>query len=221
MIEHHPGDDLLLGLASGWLDSGQALVVSVHLEACAQCRGRMGMLRAVGGHILETIEPQPLDADALDRTFARIDSPTAATLPAPPPLRAARPLPSLPPGVAWPRSLAACEVTPWRWMGPGMRWCRVAPAHESKGSVFMLRIAPGWNLAKHTHTDVELTQVLCGSFDDGRALFGPGDFDATDGDVHHQPVVQAGTECVCVAFIGDRLKFNGWLASLVGRAIGM
>jgi putative transcriptional regulator len=76
-------------------------------------------------------------------------------------------------------------------------------------------------MALHTHVGTEMTQVLCGSFDDGRAEFGPGDFDVADSTVLHQPVVLARGECICLASIEGRLAFKGPLAYAIGRAIGM
>jgi len=63
--------------------------------------------------------------------------------------------------------------------------------------------------------------VLCGAFDDGRGVFGPGDFDAADEQVHHQPVEQAGAVCVCLAYVGAPMRFDGRIASLVGGWIGI
>jgi putative transcriptional regulator len=63
--------------------------------------------------------------------------------------------------------------------------------------------------------------VLCGAFDDGRARFGPGDFDATDEGVHHQPIVESGGECVCLAYVEAPLRFDGRVASVIGGWIGM
>ena len=73
----------------------------------------------------------------------------------------------------------------------------------------------------HTHSECELTQVLYGAFDDGRAVFGSGDFDAADGDVVHQPVVQAGGECICLASVQGRVLFQGALARTLGALVGM
>jgi len=63
--------------------------------------------------------------------------------------------------------------------------------------------------------------VLCGSFNDGRAFFGPGDFDAADSSVHHQPIVQADRECVCLAYVGGPLRFDSRVAGLIGGWIGL
>ncbi|MBN8509240.1 MAG: cupin domain-containing protein [Burkholderiales bacterium] len=218
MIQHHPGEELLLPLAAGRLSAGQALVVSVHLEGCAECRARLHTLQALGGALLEQAEPAALEAGAWERALRRIDHP--APVPAPVvPMPAAHP--ALPDGVPWPASLGGCRVTAWRWMGPGMRYARIGMPHDPAAALFLLRIGEGRSLPRHTHGGVELTQVLCGTFDDGRAVFGPGDFDAADEAVHHQPVVQPGATCVCLAYVGARMRFDGRIASLIGDWIGM
>lgn len=219
MIHHHPGDELLLPLAAGRLSAGQALVVSAHLEGCAECRNRLHTLQALGGALLAQADAAALRPDAWERTLQRIAEPAA--VPAAPP--AARPHPALPADVTWPASLRRCHVSGWRWMGPGMRYARVGlPQAAAPGSsVYLLHIGEGRSLPRHTHGGIELTQVLCGAFDDGRAVFGPGDFDATDESVHHQPVVQHGATCVCLAYVGAPLRFDGRVASLIGGWIGM
>ena len=218
MIRHHPSDDLLLTAAAGRLDTGAAIVLGAHLEACAQCRHSLRQFEAVGGAMLEAIEPALLAPEALARTLARIDGARASTPPAetPSPWR-----PPLPPGVAWPRSLAHCAVSRWRWMGPGMRWSRVTVPHEPDANVFLLRIGAGKALARHTHSELELTHVMCGSFDDGRARFAAGDFDAADGSVHHQPVLEADGECICLASVNGRLLFDGAVARTIGSLMGI
>jgi putative transcriptional regulator len=217
MIQHHPGDELLLPLAAGRLSAGQALVVSAHLEGCADCRARLHALQALGGALVEQAEPVGLEAGAWERTLHRIDRPGPVSAPA----AATAPRPALPEGVSWPASLRGCRVSGWHWMGPGMRYARVGIPHDPAAALFLLRIGEGRSLPRHAHGGVELTQVLCGTFDDGRAQFGPGDFDAADEEVHHQPVVQAGATCVCLAYVGARMRFDGRLASLIGGWIGM
>ena len=219
MIHHHPGDELLLPLAAGRLSAGQAVVVSAHLEGCAECRARLHTLQALGGALLTQAEPAAVRPEAWERTLQRLAEPAAAPV-APPP---ATPHPALPDGVPWPASLRRCQVSGWRWMGPGMRYARVAlPQAAAPGSsVYLLHIGQGRSLPRHTHGGFELTQVLCGAFDDGRAIFGAGDFDATDDTVHHQPVVQHGATCVCLAYVGAPLRFDGRIASLIGGWIGM
>lgn len=218
MIEHHPDDDYLLALAAGRLASGPALLVGVHLESCPACRARLHTLQALGGALLEAQEPQLLLPEALARTLERIDAPVAAVARAPAPRW---PEPTLPDGAPWPDALRGCRISRWRWMAPGMHFSRVHLAHDPEASLYLLRIAPGKSLARHTHDGLELTQILSGSFHDGRAAFGPGDFDAADGEILHQPVVAQGDICVCLAYVGGRLKFEGRIAAAIGSLIGM
>jgi len=217
MIAHHPSDELLLRAAAGTLDAGAAIVVGAHLESCSACRAHVRAFESVGGAMLESIEPALMAPEALARTLARIDTPPLARPAAPTPL----PRPELPSGVNWPRSLADCAVSRWHWMGPGMRWSRVTLPHTTDANVFLLRIGAGKALANHTHSGLELTHVMCGSFHDGRALFAAGDFDAADGSVHHQPVLESGGECICLASVEGRLVFDSAIARMIGALVGI
>lgn len=221
MIHHHPDDELLLALAAGRLPAAQALVLAVHLEGCADCRARLHTLQALGGALLEQAPAQPVAPEAWARTLALIDE-----APLPPARPVVTPAPVTPPlawpaGVAWPASLRGCHFSRWHWMGPSMRFARVGVPPSTEGSVFLLRIGEGRSLPRHSHHGLELTQVLCGSFDDGRAVFGAGDFDAADGEVHHQPVVRPGAECICLAYVGAPLRFDGRLARWLGGRAGL
>ncbi len=218
MIQHHPDDDLLLAHAAGSLSGGTALVVASHVEACAYCRSRIKVFDAVGGALLDALPSAVLEPSAFAQTLAGLDTPR------PPPVarvHAKGLRPDLPRGLEWPRALLGCSATRWYWLGPGMRWSRVTLPHDPAANVFLLRIGAGKQLPMHTHSECELTQVLYGAFDDGRAVFGSGDFDAADGDVVHQPVVQAGGECICLASVQGRVLFQGALARTLGALVGM
>lgn len=217
-IRHHPADELLLDYAGGALPAGSRVVLATHFELCPTCQARVTALRAMGGALLEDEAAAPLRDDALARALARIDALQASASVAP---RKANPPPPLPAGAVWPRALRDASATRWRWLGPGMRWSRVTLPDAPEANVFLLRIGAGKYLPPHTHTGTELTQILYGHFHDGRALFGPGDFDTADGDVHHQPVVQDGSECICVAAVDGKLAFDGLVARWLGGVVGM
>lgn len=222
MIQHHPDEELLLTLAAGRLEDGAALVLDAHVETCELCRVQWRHLQAIGGALIDEAEPALLETNALTRTMARIDALKEARHSGENVQRAdAAPRPALPNGARWPRSLRGSTISRWHWMGPGMRWSRIQLPHEPEASIFLLRIAPGRSLPVHSHSGIEFTQILCGSFDDGRAVFGPGDFDAADSSVHHQPIVHNNGECVCLAYVSAPLKFDSKLAALAGRWIGM
>lgn len=215
-IQHHPTDDLLLAQASGQLPAGAALLVASHAQGCALCGDRLQQLRALGGVLLDELPAAGLRPDALERTFAAIDAPAPAARPA-----HVLGLPPLPAGATWPRAMAGCIATRWRWIGPGMHFSRVTLPADPAANVFLLRIGAGKYLPRHSHSEWEMTQVLYGSFHDGRAHFGAGDFDAADGQVHHQPVVQAGSACICLAAVEGRVLFEGFIARKLGALVGM
>ena len=177
---------------------------------------------AVGGALLESLEPALLAPESLALSLARIDAARGpesrhSTYPALGTGLKVR----LPHGVAWPRSMRGCTATAWRWLGPGMRWSRVTLAYDRAANVFLLRIAAGKSLPTHTHWGCELTQVLYGAFHDGRERFAAGDFDDADGSVHHEPVVELSDECICVASVEGRVAFDGRIARMLGSLIGM
>jgi len=215
MIRHHPDEALLLAQAGGGLPTGTALLVETHLESCARCRTVLRDFEGVGARLMESAQEASLDDGALDRVLGRLDAPMS---PPPPPL--VRPKPPLPAGLNWPRALRHCQVSRWRLLGPGMRWSRVTVPYDPQANLFLLRIGAGKCLPRHTHEGTELTQVLHGAFDDGRAVFAAGDFDAADEEVLHQPVVQAQGECICLASVDGRLAFEGrlarWASALAG-----
>ena len=102
-----------------------------------------------------------------------------------------------------------------------MRWSRVTVPYATDANVFLLRIGAGTALANHTHSGLELTHVMCGSFHDGRALFAAGDFDAADGSVRHQPVLESGGECICLASVKGHLVFDNPIARMIGSLVGI
>ncbi|QNP58414.1 ChrR family anti-sigma-E factor [Paenacidovorax monticola] len=216
----HPGDDLLLAHAAGQLAAGPAILVATHLEGCAHCRERMRTLQATGGALLESLPEASLPPDALARTMASIDALHRPGREWPAPVQPTA-HPALPDGMSWPKALRGCQASRWHWMGPGMRWSRVTVPYDPAANVFLLRIAAGKFLPQHTHSERELTQVLYGRFHDGRAMFGPGDFDDTDPTIRHQPVVQAEGECICIASVEGRVVFDGFIARTLGTLVGM
>ena len=192
-------------------------------EALARTLARIDASAAAPEHA-QAARGESLPAQSASVASARERARSSAAASIGEPARSAaemRFLASLPAGMAWPRSLRGSTPTPWRWLGPGMRWSRVTLADDRAANVFLLRIAAGKSLPAHTHDGIELTQVLHGAFDDGRERFDAGDFDEADGSVHHQPVVEAGGECICLASVEGRVAFDGRIARVLGALVGM
>ncbi len=217
---HHPADDLLLAHAAGSLSAGAALLVAVHLEHCSLCRRRVRALEALGGQLMLQLPPATLAPQALERTLAALDQAPAPT----PATTAAQPGPRPPSGMAWPAAFRGCTLTPWRWLGPGMRFSRVtlpqAPAQPDY-QLTLLFLAQGRFLPEHSHGDSEMTQVLFGAYHDGLKAFAAGDFDHADGGVQHRPQVVSAQGCICLSAVRGRLLFKGFWARSVAALTGL
>lgn len=214
-INHHPSDETLLGLASGNLGAGPALVVAVHLEGCAVCRHNLGRLEALGGAMLGEMPPVALAPASFEQTLARLEAPP----------RAARPRRAIAShrntlGMALPRALQDCEVGPWKWLGPGVQWSKVQIAGSPQEKVMFLKGKPGVHLPAHRHTGLEFTQILSGSLADARGRYLPGDLDEAGEDVDHQPIVGAGSDCVCLAALDGDIRLQSVLGRLMRPLVG-
>ena len=222
MIQHHADDSLLMPLAAGTLARGPAAVVAAHVEQCVRCRGRLREFEAVGGVLLEKLEPAVLAPNALAHTLTRIETLDAQNAGRAPVLvnHASRLRASLPEGLSWPRSLRSGTVNGWRRLGPGVRWSRVT-FEEGGANLHLLRVAAGKHLPVHGHQGGELSQVLYGEFHDCNERFSAGDFVAADDRHHHRPVVSSEMECICLISVEGHVAFDGPLARLLGSLLGM
>jgi putative transcriptional regulator len=48
-----------------------------------------------------------------------------------------------------------------------------------------------------------------------------GDFDAADGAVRHQPVLETDDECICLASVHGHLVFDSAIARVIGSMVGI
>ncbi|MGQ9364743.1 ChrR family anti-sigma-E factor [Azospirillum sp. ST 5-10] len=206
---HHPGDALLLDYASGGLGEGPALVVASHMTLCPNCRAAVVDLEAVGGAMLDGIEPEPLSPDCLERTLARLDDDGPA------PLRPVGDIVRLPPagragGPLLPEPLRSylggcVESLAWRTKVPGIR---VADIPLASGSAQLVRIAPGAAVPRHSHDGMELSMVLDGGFTDHYGHFLRGDVAVGDENVDHRPRADA-EGCLCLSVTVGSLRLTG------------
>jgi putative transcriptional regulator len=206
-IHRHPTEETLASFVRGSLDDGRRVLVAAHVELCASCSRLVAASDHIAGSILEAAAPAQLEGNALQKALTRIDR--VAVDHARPSRGAADTRPF---GL---KAISDYEIGPWRRIGPGVHWRSVAVPADKGARVFMLKATPGTRLPNHTHTGSELTLILQGAFSHGGGHFGVGDFEEADGMVEHQPVVEAGAECICLVAMEGQLRLLG----LFGRFI--
>lgn len=213
-IRHHVTEETLLHYAAGQLSPAPARVVAVHLAACHLCRRRLAAFEAVGGALLEAIEPQPMAAGAFAAALAVIEDEAGAPRPlARSPVRGS--VTRLTDDVPLPAVLADCEIGRWRWVGPGIRARRIHLPEDRAARLTLLRVSPGRALPEHGHSGPEFTQVISGSFSDAFGRYGPGDLNETDPDIEHQPIADPGEACICLAALDGGMRMKSLLARLI------
>lgn len=193
-----------------------SMVVASHLTLCPDCRGRVATAEAMGGALLDSLAADELAPDALERMMARLDEPAPPPRPRPPARRDGLVLPTPLLDVTGPITDGS-----WRRLAPGIRQIEVVPRDRRGGSVRLFRIAPGSVMPHHGHRGIELTLVLSGSYTDELGTFDRGDFAETDGDTHHQPVADAGAECVCLIATEAPLRFRDLIPRLMQPFFGI
>ena len=201
---HHPAADTLAAYAGGWLDAGRRLVIAAHIELCPSCQRWQAAFERVGGAMLEQTPPVAMRADALQQALARLDAVEPA--PARHPAQSTQAVLDLP---MLPDVVKSHPIGPWSWIGRGIHHRPVTLPEAGGARVFMLKVGPGIQLPKHTHTGTEMTLVLSGAFSHAGGRFGPGDIEEADDTVDHVPVVEAGEACVCLVAMEGQLRLLG------------
>ncbi|HEX7777267.1 MAG TPA: histidine kinase, partial [Parvibaculum sp.] len=74
-VMHRLGSEWIVDYAAGTLSEGAALMVASHLSFLPEARAELAAAEAIGGTLLDGIEPEAVAPDALDRLMARLDAP--------------------------------------------------------------------------------------------------------------------------------------------------
>jgi putative transcriptional regulator len=212
---HHATDETLMRYAAGTLASAPAIVVRAHLARCSACRARVGEYEALGGALLEETEATQMSATALSAVLATLDDEDAAAI-APPPLA-----PVEIEGIRLPDALRGCDIGRWRWIGPGMKMSRIGVPQDPDANLILLKVAPGRALPDHGHVGTEFTYIVSGSYTDRFGTFGPGDLAEMDEDVEHRPVVDNGADCICLAAMEGKMRFNNVIGRMLQPIFGI
>ncbi len=191
---HHIDDDMLLSYAAGSLRQAASIVVAAHLSLCPRCRAAVRAAEAVGGAMLDGIEPEAVSPDTSAAFFARLE--TVKEQPSKPAVARVRALF----GTPLPQNVldylpGDLEKLHWSWVQPGVKFAEMF-TDKSGARVGLMRAAPGAPITPHSHTGDELTLVLSGGYRDGAAGFQRGDVQSVDDNVTHQPLIDEQGECL-------------------------
>ncbi|HEY5070724.1 MAG TPA: ChrR family anti-sigma-E factor [Caulobacteraceae bacterium] len=210
---HHPSVERLLEHAAGALDLGRRMVIESHLHACAACRRETRLAEAIGGALLQATPPEELHIHALARALARIETPS-------PPPRRANPIDAPTDWIEVPRDVLEAVARRRRWAAPGV-WVAPVRRERSGARSYLLRVAGGMTMPRHTHKGIEMTCVLKGSFVDRGVVYGQGDFAETDEAVEHRPAIAGDGECVCLVSADNSLVAKDWVGRLFQPLVGI
>lgn len=199
-----PSEERLLAYAAGTLSPPEAVVVATHLALRPAAARWVEGLQAIGGEVLETLEPTPVADDLLARTLASLSTVEDRLPPEP-----ANDMTELP------EPLRRYALGPWRWIGPDMHMRDVHAPRDGGCRVILLRIGSGRTTPVHTHDGVELTCVISGAYETDEARFGPGDFEEADGEVHHRPRTVSAEPCLCVVALDGQIRLDGWIGRVL------
>jgi putative transcriptional regulator len=212
MIHHHPDEALLLAYAGGSADEAFSLIVATHMTYCATCRARAAKLEAIGGTLLQNLQPAPLADGALDSVLARLDQMAPYERPRRPASR------DNTPAVLRPYIGGDLSQVRWRRMGPQLSY--VPLFRRGKVSARLLRGVPGADSGPHSHAGTEYTVVLQGGFTDETGNYGPGDLQMMEDGMHHNVVADPGEDCINLAVTTGRLKFDSLLQKIAAPLFG-
>jgi putative transcriptional regulator len=214
-IQHHPDDATLMSYAAGSLPEALAAVVAAHVATCRHCQRELKLMERIGFACVRTLPDEDmaramptvarlgaLEAEA-DATASRLDRVGDVPVPL--------------------RRLIGDRFDDIRWkvLGPGVWHHPLKLSTDARGDLRLLKVAAGRAMPEHGHGGAELTLILRGAYTDRFGRFAAGDIADLDEDVEHQPIVEAGEDCICLVGSERKARFKGVMARLVQPLTGM
>jgi putative transcriptional regulator len=223
MVQHTPPEELLFDYAAGTLPEPLAVLVASHLTLSPESRRDVNEAEALGGALLDELEPAVLSDEALDAMMARLenagtkDAPdtNGQAGPTPPPTAGQGDNDRRVPGVLK-DYIGGRDFNALQWRERSGNVAEYGLLSDYPGfKTRLLRIKAGARVPSHTHGGREFTLVLQGGFSDGFGHYLPGDVSVADPNVTHQPVADEDEDCICLAVTDAPLKMTG----AVGRVL--
>ena len=202
-ITHHIPDTMIAAYVSGNLPHPFAMVVAAHISLCTECSASLGAHQAIGGALLERSDNVAVSSGMKNDLMAMLDTPIRSE-----PIFDAK-------GIFPSPVMEALKGKPPRWKTLGMGVKQSILTEVGGGSVRLIYIPAGQAVPDHSHSGLELTLVLQGSFSDETGRFGVGDVEIGDENLEHTPMADAGDACICLAATDAPLQFSSFLPRLL------
>lgn len=211
-------DEWLVSYAAGALTEPESVLVATHVSFHPALQTKLANAEAIGGALLDELAPSAMSDAALESALARLDQHDAqSSAPSAAPAAADVDIP-----LALRRYLGRpLDALHWGVMGPGMKQCRLADGPDGQ-KLWLLKAKGGTQIPVHDHRGSEFTLVLRGGYRVDDVHFTPGLLEvATPDVVDHQPLIDAGEECICLVVTDAPLRLHSWLGRLVQPFIGL
>lgn len=220
MNAHHPDTITLMEFSAGNLSQPHALCIRLHLDQCADCRGRVDTLDSLGAVMMEN-PPQnnqtEMSPNTFDTILSRLDSDEGQTDEQLTRIAAKNSkrvsplvkllgddLDSLP----WKRQLGDVSVLDITDRFPGQN-----------EQVVLQKLAAGGKAPSHTHRGEEATIVLQGAFADQKGVFNQWDFVVLNQEDDHKPVAVGCEDCITLSVLSAPVKLTGTFSRLLNPFI--
>jgi putative transcriptional regulator len=212
VIRHHPALENLMTCSAGSMPEAVAAVMASHIEMCPSCRSELAIMQQIGTALFEAIVPAPVARAAPVVAMRSLESESGDELQT----RSDGQVPT---------PLVKClgktlDSVRWKRVGPGVWQHQIALSHAGRGSLRLIKVAPGRSLPERGHSGSELTLVLRGSFHDAYGRYIVGDVADVDETIDHAPIADAAEGCICLVATEGKMLFKSPIARLAQRLIG-
>lgn len=212
-IEHHPDVANLMSCSAGSQPEAFAAVMASHISMCKVCADRLRTMDDIGIALFEELPPAHLSKGA--PTIAARANEAHGDL-----AHGADPAQDVPLPLV---SVIGTQLSAiaWKRIGVGVWQHEIKLSPGAKGSLRLLKVAPGVAIPDHGHSGTELTLLLQGGYHDKLGHYRKGDVADLDSTSEHQPIADPDEGCICLVATEGKTRFKGLLARLVQPFIGM
>lgn len=205
-------EDVCVDYAAGRLSPARRLLVACQMAINPAVRKQVEAYESFGGALVEANAATGLTSGFLNRA-----------------LNAAFNAPEVEEDTTWDgeavRPLAAymgksLKDVKWRSVGGGVSVHKLFGKDDAE-RIFLLKAKPGSSIPDHSHTGEEWTLIMQGAYNIGDKRYQAGDLHIEDENTHHQPIIQDGEDCICLAMTEGPLRFKGFIPRLLQPMSGI